>query len=744
MPDQRRRAARTPAHPQPSAPRSPQPPPARGRRTRRRRLPRWLWWLAVVPALLGTIAAAAVIGVLAVSLPLPTEPGGPARLLDASGVEFAQLTTEFSRRDVDIETIPQHTIDAVLAAEDADFYTHVGVDPVSIIRAIVSNVRSGSVQQGGSTISQQYIKVASGDNAQTVWRKVTEAALALKLERTHSKDEILELYLNRVYFGRGAYGIQAAARAYFGIDAAQLTLPQSAVLAGVLPAPSIYDPLVDNLASHQRYRYVLGQMVEQGWLPDAERQRLLAEQPPTVPRRTVARDDAPWFTDVVRRELEVLGFADGAGLTVRTSLNLGVQRHAERAYAAAFPETTATGALVALDPGSGGILALVGGEDYATDQLNLALAQRQPGSTFKPIALAAWLEQGGSPDQRFPAPGQMTLDGADAGADWTVRNYGGADLGTLSLREATWRSSNTAYAQVAVEVGAEEVARLADDLLDDPGRFPPFASLVLGTEETSPVAMAGIYATFANGGVRATPHAVVEVRRGDEVLYAAPGAGDRVLSEDTAATVTDVLRGVVTSGTGRSADIGRPVAGKTGTTQDYGDAWFAGYTPQVATVVWMGNRDDRQALPGEETGGGMPATTFAAFMSAVHEGLEVVDFPVPPVRAPAPAVAPTATATPTPTPTATPTPTETPTATETPSDRPSPTADPDPEPTRPPTPRPTPQPVPTPTEEPEPTPTPVPAPTATATPAEEPPEPSARATPNAAPDADRDAGSTSS
>ncbi len=641
-----------------------------------------------MPGLLAVLALTGVLLVIFVAEPLPVDEGEGARLLDVTGdVEYAQLSAQFSRRDVPLDSLPAHTVDAVLAAEDADFYTHPGVSVPGVLRALVENIRAGEVSQGGSTITQQYIKVISRDDAQTLWRKVREAALAIKLERTYTKDEILERYLNVVYFGRGAYGIQAAAQAYFGIDASQLSLEQSAVLAGVLPAPSRHDPLVDIAASHQRYRYVLGRMAEEGWLDPTLLEGLYAAQPPTVERRTAVRDDAPWFTSLVRQELDQLGFADGRGLEVTTTLNLGVQRHAEAAYAPAFTSTTATGALVAVDPGSGGVIAVVGGEDYATDQLNLAVALRQPGSTFKPMALAAWLADGRSPETAFDAPATLTIPGADDGRDWTVSNYGGAAYGSMSLRRATWRSSNTVYAQVAAEIGFDAVADVATRALGRGGTgrlvgpfAPAFAgvpSLVLGTAEVTPLEMAGAYATLAAGGVHHRLHTVVEVRLDDEVLYTASPADQRVLDDDVALATTDVLRGVVEQGTGTAAAIGRPAAGKTGTTQDHGDAWFAGYTPQVAAVVWMGNRDDRSSLPGQETGGGLPARTWADFMARTHEGLEVRDFPQPDWSAfgeQRPAPTEPATATPTPTPTATPTPTPTPTATATP----SPTAVPEP------------------------------------------------------------------
>lgn len=606
---------------------------------------------------------AGVLLVVFVAEPLPTDGGDGARLFDATGDnEFAQLATDFVRRDVALGEVPQHTINAVLAAEDADFYSHRGISIPGVLRALEANLRSGGVSQGGSTITQQYIKVVSRDDAQTVWRKVREAALAIKLERTYSKDEILQRYLNVVYFGRGAYGIQAAAQAYFGVDASQLSLVQSALLAGVLPAPSRYDPLVDPQASQTRYAYVLGRMVEEGWLDLATQSQVLLTPPGTVPRQTSVRDDVPWFTGLVRQELDQLGFADGRGLEVTTTLNLGLQRHAEQAYQQTFSQTTASGALVAVAPSTGGVLAVVGGKDYATDQLNLATASRQPGSTFKAFALAAWLADGRSPETTFEAPGQIDIAAADGGSDWHVENYGGTGAGTLTLRQATWRSTNTVYAQMATQLGVDRVATTATALLgrDPSAAFTPVPSLVLGTEEVTPLELAGAYATLADGGRRHDVHTIIQVRRGEEVLYTATDSVEQVVSPDVAYATTEVLRGVISQGTGQAAGIGRPAAGKTGTTQDYGDAWFAGYTPQVAAVVWMGNRDNRDSLPDQETGGGAPARTWAAFMSAVHEGLDVLDFPPPDAAAfgdapsvTAPTVEPTPSASPTPTPTTT-------------------------------------------------------------------------------------------
>ena len=320
-------------------------PPARGGRARRR-APRRRWlrtllWLLLLPGALLVIAGAVTFFYFFVSVPLPSDiGGGPTVLLDATGQEFATLASEFQREDVALADLDLDTVHAVLAAEDADFYEHPGVSVTGILRALWRNVTSGEVSDGGSTITQQYIKVHTADDEQSLIRKIREAALALKLEREYTKDEILAFYLNSVYFGRGAYGIQAAAQAYFGVDAAALTIDQAALLAGVLPAPSSYDPAVNPVAAQVRYDYVLDRMVEESWLDPAAASAFSSVVPATTAGSAAVPDGpAPWFVDLVRRELErELGVGAGSGLTVQTTLNPGVQAHADTAYAEAFPQ----------------------------------------------------------------------------------------------------------------------------------------------------------------------------------------------------------------------------------------------------------------------------------------------------------------------------------------------------------------------------------------------------------------------
>ncbi|MEX2622016.1 MAG: transglycosylase domain-containing protein [Egibacteraceae bacterium] len=601
---------------------------------RRRWCRRPIALLLLFPGLALAFAGLVLFFYFFTSVPLPEDIGEAGTVIyDANGTEIATLQAESSRADIALDDLPPHVIDAVLAAEDAEFYSHPGISLPGIFRAAVVNVTSGQVSQGGSTISQQYIKNVTTDDARTALRKVREAALAVKLEQQFTKDEILEFYLNSIYFGRGAYGIQAAATAYYGKDAVDLSGAEAVQLAGIIPSPSRLDPLEHPEDAERRYRYVLSQLMTLGQIEAADAGMLAAEMPEPLPVRPIQFRDAPFFLDLVQRDLAAHVGVDRIyhGLEVTTTLDLGVQAAAEAAYTdvleAGVPEG-ATGALVALDPASGGVRALVGGPDHAADQVNMALAARQPGSTFKPFALAAWVEQGNSPESYFPAPASYEMAGTRVdGRPYEISNFGGAAYGELSLREATWRSVNTVYGQLYEEVGGEPMVELARRAGIDGEMDPHDSSTVLGTAEVSPLELAEAYNTFAAGGLHHEPTTIQRVEHDGEVLFAAPDSAGRAFSEQVAWTVTDVLQGVLRTGTARGADLGRPAAGKTGTTTNHADAWFAGYTPQLTAVVWMGNRDNNRRMPGDPTGGDLPAEVWHAFMSTVHSGLEVARFP---------------------------------------------------------------------------------------------------------------------
>lgn len=631
----------TPAH---------QPTGAR-RRRRRPWYRRPTFWLGALLALLlvaVTIGGAVLYAVATVPLPTALDTS-PTVVLDARGRKIGELYAETAREDVALDRVPEHTRRAVLAAEDAGFYDHPGVSIPGIVRAAIRNVRSGEVRQGGSTISQQYVKTVTGETDRTAMRKAREAVLAMKLEREVSKDQILEWYLNTIYFGRGAYGIQAAARAYFDKNVGKLTVGESALLAGMIPAPSATDPIDSPERATERYTYVIDQMLAQGWIGDQEARELRANRPDVTPRAKRVAGTAPFFMDMVERELaDRVGDRAYRGLTVTTTLNLRMQKAAERVYDRRFDElrqelrATAgedvkvpTGALVSLDPDNGAVRALVGGRNYNRDQYNLAIGGpqrlgRQPGSTFKPLALAAWIADGKSPESWFDAPSTISFGAEESGDPdgWEVSNYGGAAYGAMTLREATWSSVNTVYAQVSIEVGARRIANLGEQA-GITSQLEPNPSIVLGAEEVTPLDLAAAYNTLAAGGVARSPRTIARVERDGDVLFEPRPQRRRVLDKDVAWTTVDVLRGVIDQGTGVAAQLDRPAAGKTGTTQNAADAWFAGFTPDLTTVTWMGYRDSNEPMVGAPTGGGFPAELWAEYMREALKFTDPRDFPEP-------------------------------------------------------------------------------------------------------------------
>jgi penicillin-binding protein 1A len=608
-----------------------------------RTLPRWVRWPAVAALSLGVLG---VVGFayLWLTVELPDDPPAlqSAVVLDQDGEQVAVLSQEGERFLVSLDEVAPVVVDALVSAEDRRFYDHTGVDPVGIARALVQNVRSAGTQ-GGSTLTQQLVKNEYLSSERSIQRKVREAILSLKLERSEDKDRILERYLNTVYFGRGAYGIEAAARRYFGRHAAELDTAQAAFLVGLLRSPETADPAEDPLEAERRRATVLADMVANDRLTQAEADAAAAteigasgEAAPTTPEAGVA----PHFVEWVRQQVvETLG-EDALyrqGLRVVTTLDLDAQRAAETAVAETLtlPEEPQA-ALVALDA-DGAIRAYVGGRDYAALKVDLARGAggsgRQAGSTFKPFVLQAALQQGATLGDRFAGPPQLVVD--VGGQPFDVENYGGESFADLTLAEATEHSVNTVYAQLVAKVGPDAVAEAAtaDGIDAELDRVPAIA---LGTEEVSPLDLASAYATFAADGTRTEPYAILRIEDADGVTVwePEPAAQVEAVDPDVSRAVTHALRGVVERGTGRAADIGRPVAGKTGTTQDNVDAWFAGYVPGYTAVVWMGfpeaatPMDDVQGRP--VTGGYLPAQIWQRFMTAAMEGREVEDFPAPP------------------------------------------------------------------------------------------------------------------
>jgi penicillin-binding protein 1A len=608
------------------------------------------WWVAllVFPALLVAAAGLLLYFLVFSRVPLPEDIAATASIVyDRSGEEVGGLAAEAARDDVALDELPEHVPQAVMGVEDRDFYEHNGISASGIARALFTNVRSGSVQQGGSTITQQYIKNAAVGAEQTYARKVQEAALAIKLEREYSKDEILTFYLNTIYWGRGAYGIQAAARTYFDVDARELTVNQAATLAGMIAAPSNLDPAENPDRVDGRRQVALAGMLEQGWIDQATHDEVVAEGVPEVTEQSgVELGPNAYYLDGVRRELaRVEEFDEGElfrGLRIYTHLEPTMQAAAQEVLAGAVAEgPTDTGSIVTVDPRTGGVLALVGGPDIAEQQLNAAVVSpRQPGSAFKPFTLQAFTEAGYSPESIMPAPAELEVEVDEGSDDYTVRNYGGNSYGEQTVYQATTTSTNTVYFQMQEEAGRDLVidaarrAGLPISKADERHRtqrgddyeMQPNASLTLGVDEMTPLEMASAYGTYAAEGVHIDGHLVMRVENADgRVLWEPSLEEDQTIEVNDARVVTDALRRVIENGTGQSAQIGRPAAGKTGTTQESRDAWFVGYVPQLSTSVWLGNLDNTP-IEGDATGGGLAAPVWGEYMARAVEGLEVEDF----------------------------------------------------------------------------------------------------------------------
>lgn len=588
--------------------------------------------------LLGVVALVA----LWLTVELPEDPPAlqSAVLLAEDGRELAVLSQEGQRFIIPLEEVNPVVVDALLSAEDRRFYDHGGIDPIGITRALVSNVRSRGTQ-GGSTLTQQLVKNEYLSSERSIVRKVREAVLSMKLERSEDKDQILERYLNTVYFGRGAYGIEAAARAYFDRSAAELDLPQAAMLVGLLRSPESADPTEDPDEATARRASVLADMVANDAITQAEADAAdaapLGANDHTEPA-TPTGGLAPHFVEWVRQQTVAAVGEDalyGRGLRVITTLDLDAQTAAEQAVAETLTDPAQPqAALIALDE-DGAIRAHVGSRDYEELKVDLARGKegggsgRQPGSTFKPFVLQAALERGATLADRRPAPASIEVD-VD-GTVFAVDNYDSSGRGDLTLADATKDSVNTVFAQLLAEVGPAAVADAAQRAGVD-AELEEVPSIALGAEEVSPLDLASAYLTYADDGTRVEPYAIVRIEDGDGNLLWEPDRPDPTegaIDRDVARAVTEALRGVIESGTGRRADIGRPAAGKTGTTQNNVDAWFAGYVPGYAAVVWVGFPDAATPMDGI-SGGGLSAQIWQRFMAVALEDREPEDFPAPP------------------------------------------------------------------------------------------------------------------
>ncbi len=548
------------------------------------------------------------------------EPG--IMVLAADGTVLAERGSFFGD-DVRIAELPAYVPEAIIAIEDRRFRSHFGVDPLGLIRATVENLRAGHVVQGGSTLTQQLAKNLFLQPDRTMTRKAQEAVLAIWLETQFSKDEILQLYMNRVYFGGGAIGIEKAAQKYFGKSARDVTLAEAAILAAVLKAPTTYNPITNPEAANRRAREVLNDMVDAGFIEAGDAQQALI-----APATVKATDYVPatqYIVDYVGEVLPQLVHNYDQSIVVETTINPEIQKIAERSLRKRLNQdgpkfNVSQASFVMLDP-AGAVIAMVGGKSYVKSQFNrVTKAKRQPGSAFKPFVYLTAVEQGYGPDS-------VEVDEPVRFGDWEPENYGQKYMGPVTLTKALALSINTVAAKLAYNVSPAAVIATAhrlgitSDLANN-------ASIALGTSEVTLLEMVSAFTPFANGGAPVQPYIISRISTRDgQLLYQRGGDGlSQVISSYDLGAMNRMMRAVVTDGTGRSAQFGDyEIAGKTGTSQDYRDAWFIGYTAHYIAGVWAGNDDNSPTK--KMTGGSIPAAIWKDVMEPAHAGLS--DLPLP-------------------------------------------------------------------------------------------------------------------
>jgi penicillin-binding protein 1A len=591
------------------------------------RLGRLFYWGAV----LGLWTAIAMVGVVVWvgahlpaihSLEVPKRPP----TIQIVGLDGSVLATrgEMAGSNVALRDLPPYLPKAFIAIEDRRFYSHYGVDPVGIARAAVTNILHRGVSQGGSTLTQQLAKNLFLTQERTFKRKLQEVELALWLERKHSKHEILELYLNRVYFGSGAYGVEAAAQRYFGKSARAVTLAEAAMLAGLVKSPSRLAPNRNPEGAEQRAQIVLAAMADAKFITDAQAQASIGH--PSYNVRPAGAGTINYVADWIGEVLDDLVGQIDRSIVVETTIDPKLQSVAEAAIidelaAKSVKFNVTQGALVAMTP-DGAVRAMVGGRNYAESQYNRAVtAKRQPGSAFKPFVYLTAIEAGLTPETiRQDAP--LDLKG------WRPENYTHEYFGAVTLTQALAMSLNTVAVRLGIEVGPKNVVRTAHRL-GISSKLEANPSIALGTSEVSLTELVGAYAPFANGGQGASPHVVTKIRtvEGNKVLYTrqTDPLGQTIDPRHVAAMNT-MMQATLISGTARKAEIpGWPAAGKTGTSQDFRDAWFIGYTANLVTGVWLGNDDNSPTR--KATGGGLPVEVWTRFMRTAHQGVPVAALP---------------------------------------------------------------------------------------------------------------------
>ena len=617
-----------PAPDGPSPPRRSRPRARKSRKARsiRRRIGRLAYWTLVLGLwlVIGGVGTVAWVGAHLPpiqSLEIPKRPPS-IRIVDDAGRPLA-TRGDMGGAVLPLKELPGYVPKAFIAIEDRRFYAHYGVDPLGIGRALIANVVHRGVAQGGSTITQQLAKNLFLTQERTIHRKLQEMLLALWLERKFTKTQILELYLNRVYFGSGAYGIEQASQRYFGKSAKQISLPEAALLAGLVKSPSRLAPTRNFDGAERRAKTVLDAMTEIGFIGKASERAALAHPPRIVAQAGGGSVNylADWVMDALN---DVLGHVD-EDIVVRTSIDASLQANAEKALADELAQKGAKGnvsqgALVAMTP-DGAVRALVGGRNYAESQFNRAVAaKRQPGSAFKPFVYLTALEHGLTPESvREDRP--IKIKG------WQPENYGREYFGPVTLAKALALSLNTVSVRLTMEFSPVNVIRTAHRL-GIASHLEPNASISLGTSEVSVLELTGAYAPFANGGLAVVPHVIDRITAGNgKLLYSRHEQSiGRIIDARYVAMMNEMMQQTLTIGTARKAALpGWPAAGKTGTSQDFRDAWFIGYTAHLVTGVWLGNDDG--APTRHVTGGGMPVEIWNRFMRSAHQGIPVASLP---------------------------------------------------------------------------------------------------------------------
>ncbi|WP_448561290.1 transglycosylase domain-containing protein [Trichothermofontia sp.] len=563
-------------------------------------------------------------------------PAETTYIYDIDGNLLASIHDEANREVLPLDRFSPHLKRAILAIEDSHFYQHHGINPSSIVRALLVNLDRGHTAEGGSTLTMQLVKNIFLTPERTLSRKVAEAVLALRLEQTLEKDEILEMYLNQVYWGHNNYGAATAARSYFDKSASELSLAEAALMAGLVQAPEDYSPFVNYKEAKRRQALVLQRLADLEWITPAEAEAARKEPIMLGKITSFQQSQMPWVTGAVIQELTDRFGHDAVvkgGMRVQTTVDSRLQRIAEEVVRNGHASLRRRGvnadqmALVAIDPRTHFVKAMVGGVDYEKSQFNRAIqAQRQPGSAFKPFVFYAGFATGKYTPESIIMDSPVSY--RDGSGYYSPRNYDGSFGGAMTIRRALEMSRNVPAIKMGQAVGLNKVIEICRTLgIKSP--MEPVISLPLGAVDLTPMEMAGAYATFANYGWHSDPTFIVQVTdsSGNILLDNTPEPKP-LLDAWASASITSVLQGVITHGTGTAAQIGRPAAGKTGTTSAERDIWFVGYVPQLATAIWVGN-DDYRPLGQGATGGGMVAPVWRDFMSQALKGVPVEQFKPP-------------------------------------------------------------------------------------------------------------------